>query len=412
MDTAALRIDPERFQSDFETLARIGATPEGGVHRPALGEAHLEARAWYRDRAAQDGLEVRVDGAGNHSAVLRSGPPRARTLLLGSHLDSVPNGGCFDGAYGVLAALEVLRVVQAAGVRLAVHLEAVDFTDEEGTLVGLLGSQAVAGRLTAEALQWPRGGRAQLEAGLARAELTEAALLAARRDPDTLAGYLELHIEQGPFLHEAGLDIGIVSAIVGVHSYELTFVGEANHAGTTPMLRRKDASLAASAFVLEAQERVVRDFPEAVVNVGAMHLAPGVFNIVPGRAELALEFRAADTDRLAELHSTLMAVGQAQAERYQVAFNARHHGYLAPAPMDAHFQTALLAAAQELGFSTQRMPSGAFHDAQSLTLICPAGMIFVPSVRGVSHSPQEYTTWDDCVRGANVLLQAALRLGA
>src|SRR2546423_6465736 len=183
LGTTELLVDGERMREDFDALAAIGATPGGGVDRPSLGEAHLAAREWFLGRAAAAGLETRVDSAGNHSAILRAPSP---TLLLGSHLDSVPSGGRYDGALGVVAALHVLLAVREAGVRLPVTLEAVDFTDEEGTLVGLLGSEALSGKLTAESLRAPRGGRDALVAGLARAGLREDELSFARRDPTTL----------------------------------------------------------------------------------------------------------------------------------------------------------------------------------------------------------------------------------
>src|SRR5205823_5943051 len=190
-----MRIDGNRMREDFDALARIGAVEGGGVDRPSLGDAHLSARRWFLDRAAAAGLSTRVDAAGNHSAVL---PGPGPTLLLGSHLDSVPNGGRFDGALGVVAGLHVLLAVRAAGAELPVTLEAIDFTDEEGTLVGLLGSRALAGALEPESLRAPRGGREALVAALERAGLREDGLASARRDPASLVGYLELHIEQGP----------------------------------------------------------------------------------------------------------------------------------------------------------------------------------------------------------------------
>jgi beta-ureidopropionase / N-carbamoyl-L-amino-acid hydrolase len=240
MDT--LRVSSERLKADFEALSRFGATPQGGVDRPALGEAHLAARAWLRQRIQSDGLELRLDQAGNHLAFLGCGPQSAPTLLLGSHLDSVPDGGRFDGALGVLAALEVLRSVRDTGQSLPVNLEAIDFTDEEGTLVGLLGSYALAGLLKVEDLLSPRGGRQHLLTGLERAGLSEGGLLEARREPSSLAGYLELHIEQGRRLVQAGVQIGVVTSIVGICSYRLTFTGRADHAGTTPMGDRLDAA--------------------------------------------------------------------------------------------------------------------------------------------------------------------------
>ena len=219
-----LLINSDRLQADFDALSAIGAFEDAdgnrGVNRPALSLAHLEARAWFLARAAAAGLETRVDAAGNHSAILRSASTtaaHASTLLLGSHLDSVPNGGRYDGALGVLAALEALRTVKEAGLSLPVDLEAIDFTDEEGTLVGELGSGALAGSLSLEALQKPRGGRQRLEDGLARAGLDEQRLVEARRDPASLAGYLELHIEQGPRLAQSAIAIGVVQRHRGYH---------------------------------------------------------------------------------------------------------------------------------------------------------------------------------------------------
>jgi len=405
-----LLIHPDRFKADFDALAQIGSTGDGGVNRPALSEAHLEVRRWLQARAVEAGLETHVDGAGNHSVILRSTNPDARTLLLGSHTDSVPNGGRFDGALGLLAALEVLRAVKDAGLRLPVHLEAIDFTDEEGTLVGLLGSSALAGTLSAEALRNPRGGRAALEEGMARAGLAEAGLLDARRDPQSLAGYLELHIEQGPRLIQSAVKIGVVTGIVGIQSYRLAYHGQANHAGTTPMETRVDASLGASAFILTARELVMREYPGCVVNVGQMSFKPGAFNIIPGAAEFALEFRSPEVKQFADLERALLSLAQFIARQYRLELTLEPAGACTPAPMSLTTRAAIAAAAESLGLSHIAIPSGAGHDAQSLAPLTDAGMIFVPSRDGVSHSPLEFTEWEDCVNGANVLLRAALKM--
>jgi N-carbamoyl-L-amino-acid hydrolase len=398
------------MREDFEALARIGATGDGGVSRPSLSPAHLEARAWLRGRILEAGLEFRQDGAGNHSAFLPCGRTEAPTLLLGSHLDSVPNGGRFDGPLGVLAALEVLRIVRKADLKLPFHLEAIDFTDEEGTLVGELGSAALAGVLSMEALRNPRGGRAALEAGLRRAGLTEESLLAARRDPASLAGYLELHIEQGSRLIGAGADVGVVTSIVGISSYQIAFLGQAGHAGTTPMEGRRDASLAASAFTLAVREVVLAEFSGCVANVGEIRYSPGAFNIIPGRSDLSLEFRAPDTERLENLENALLARAQAEAVRFGLLLEARRLDRVPPAEMSPRVQAAIAASADSLGLISRPLASFAGHDAQALAAVCPAGMIFVPSVDGLSHSPLELTAWEDCVNGANVLLHACLRL--
>ncbi|MFO7624529.1 MAG: M20 family metallo-hydrolase [Anaerolineales bacterium] len=406
-----LTINSKRFQEDFETLARIGDTGDGGVHRPTFSEAHLAARAWFRERAEADGLQVQVDGAGNHSAILRCSPPGAPALLLGSHLDSVSLGGRFDGALGVLAALEVLRVIQEANLTLRFDLEAIDFTDEEGSLLGLLGSSAVAGILSQAELDNPRGGRQSLLDGLARAGLQEADLLNAKRDPAQMAGYLELHIEQGPRLEQDRAQIGIVSGIVGLASYLLTFSGRADHAGTTAMKDRRDAAQGACAFTLSARRLVMEKFPECVVNTGALQLLPGAFNIVPGIALLSLEFRAPEQDRLDELEQAILELARQEAESFDLQIHFEPKGKHLPTPMNPLMQEALRKSAKKLGLKSMEMASGAGHDAQALAGLCPVGMIFVPSVAGASHSPRELTRWRNCVNGANTLLQTVLVLG-
>ncbi|MGI8422258.1 MAG: Zn-dependent hydrolase [Gaiellaceae bacterium] len=403
-----MRVDGEAMRADFEALAAIGATAEGGVDRPALGVADLAARAWFLERAAAADLETRVDPAGNHSALL--GPANAPTLLLGSHLDSVPRGGRYDGALGVVAALHVLLAVQAAALELPVTLEAIDSTDEEGALVGLLGSEALAGTLSTETLAAPRGGRGALLAGLDRAGLQEERLAEARRDPASLAGYLELHIEQGPALERDGVQIGVVTGIVGARSFSLGFRGRANHAGTTPMAARSDAGVAAAAFMLAVEETVVRDFPGCVATVGDLHLEPGAFNVIPGAARLALEFRALADDRLDALETALLTCARDEATARGIGLDVTPVGRWEPTLLDPAAQTAIRRAAAALELSLVDMPSGAGHDAQALAGITRSGMIFVPSVAGVSHDPAERTEWQDCVNGANVLLGAALEL--
>ena len=407
---SSLRINPSRMRDAFDQLAAIGATVDAGVDRPSLSEAHLAARKWFREHIAASGFEFRTDGAGNHSAILPCDDPSAPTLILGSHLDSVPNGGRFDGALGVMAALEVLKTVRENGIRLKVQLEAMDFTDEEGTLVGLLGSAALAGHLSKENLEKPRGGRERLLEGMRRAGLTEAGMLSAARTKESLAGYLELHIEQGKRLEKSGTDVGIVTAIVGIWSYKLSFIGKADHAGSTTMEDRRDASLGASAFTLAAREMVMREFPNCVVNVGKMDFAPGAFNIVPAQVDVSLEFRSPDEEEFNRLDTALLELAAREAKRFDLELRSEFLGKHSPSLMDSDVRGAFAAACDVLGLSHMPLPSGAGHDGQSLADLCPVGMIFVPSADGASHSPREFTKWEDCVNGANVLLQAALHL--
>ncbi len=411
-DFSDLRINPDRMLASFTQLALIGATADGGVDRPTFSEAHLSARKWLKEEIEQSGLKFRTDGAGNHSAFLACADKHAPAFLIGSHLDSVPNGGRFDGALGVMAALEVLKTVGENGIRLKVNLEAIDFTDEEGTLVGLLGSAALAGHLRQKDLESPRGGRENLAAGMKRAGLSDESMLSAARPKDSLAGYLELHIEQGKRLERAGIDIGIVSAIVGIWSYRLSFIGRADHAGTTTMDDRRDASLGASAFTLAARELVMKDFPNCVVNVGKMDFAPGAFNIVPARVDLALEFRSADDDEFNRLDAALLDLAAKEAARFGLELKIEFLGKHPPAIMSDEIRSAFANACDDLGLTHVSLSSGAGHDGQSLVDLCPVGMIFVPSMEGASHSPREFTKWEDCINGANVLLQTVLRLTA
>jgi hydantoinase/carbamoylase family amidase len=331
--------------------------------------------------------------------------------LLGSHLDSVPDGGRFDGALGVIAALEVLRTVKENGIRSKVNLEAIDFTDEEGTFVGLLGSAALAGHLSQKDLLTPRGGRENLIDGMKRAGLSDESMLNAARPKKSLAGYLELHIEQGKRLERAGIDIGIVSAIVGIWSYRLSFIGRADHAGSTIMDDRLDASLGASAFTLAARELVMTKFPNCVVNIGRMDFAPGAFNIVPAKVDVALEFRSPQEEEFNRLDTALVESAKSEATHFGLELGIEFLGKHSPSIMSDTMRTAFANACDELGLSHIPLTSGAGHDGQSLVDLFPVGMIFVPSVNGTSHSPKEFTKWEDCLNGANVLLHAALRLG-
>lgn len=349
-----------------------------------------------------------MDGAGNLSGVLTFERSDLRTLLLGSHLDSVPNGGRFDGALGVLCALEVVRTIKEAGVPLKMNLEAIDFTDEEGTLVGLLGSSAIAGNVKRDGLQKPRGGRDALIAGMQRAGLDEEGMLNAKRSD--LGGYLEVHIEQGSRLEKAGINIGIVTDIVGITSYKLTFLGRADHAGTTSMQERLDAAQGASAFALATREKIMRDYPRGVVNVGKMEFAPGAFNIVPERVAVSLEFRAPSDEELNAMERALLACAEDAAKRFGLGLETEFLGKHKATPMSDIAQKAFGDVCDALGLSHTPLVSGAGHDAQMLASVCPVGMIFVPSVAGASHSPREFTNWDDCVNGANVLLHAALSI--
>lgn len=410
--TYGLRVNDVRFRSTFHELTRAGATPEGGLDRPALSEAHLEARRTFEQMITERGFGIRRDTAGNLSACFSCGLPDAPALVLGSHLDSVPNGGRFDGTLGVAAAFEALECIRESGAPLRYDLEVIDFTDEEGTWVSLMGSRAATGALRAEDLRNPRGSREAFDRVLERAGLTPEGILDASRAQDNIAGYLEMHIEQGTRLEKAPADIGVVSGMVGIYMYLVSFGGRANHAGTTPMLQRRDATQGAAALALAARRTVMQDFPDCVANVGNMSFTPGSFNIVAERVTAYLEIRSQDPERIAALEASLREQAGRIAEEHRLTVDFAFLECVEPARMHAGICQSIEQAAAGLGLTAMRLPSLAGHDAQSMARICPAGLFFVPSIGGYSHSSLEATDWDDCLRGANTMLHAALRLAS
>ncbi len=304
----AIRIDAERLRADFEELSRIGATPEGGVSRPALSPEDLLARAWFADRIEAAGFMVCDDDAGNLSGLLRSAKADAKTLLIGSHLDSVPNGGRYDGAVGVLAALECLRTIHEHGLALPVHLEAISFTDDEGCWRSLFGSRAIAGLLTEEDIEDRRNDNAPFRAALSRSGISPSSVFRAARPAESLAAYVELHIEQGERLARSHTQIGIVSGIVGRTTYRLTFLGQAGHSGTTDMYRRRDALRGAASFIVRAHDVVRARY--SVCNVGAVDVKPGTFNIIPSEVSLLFECRHVNERLLAEMEMALIQIAR------------------------------------------------------------------------------------------------------
>ena len=403
-----IRINEGRFHNDFLELCQFGKIGETGLNRPALSEAHSQAREWFHQKARQAGLQINVDGAGNHSAQLTCDIPGAPTLLIGSHLDSVPTGGRFDGSLGVLAALETLRTIKEHEIHLPVCLEAIDFTDEEGTLVSFLGSYAYSGKLVEENLTNPRSDPQKLSISLAKAGLTAQGILNARHDPATLVGYLEMHVEQGPLLESQGVHIGVVTHISGIAFYRLTYHGKAGHAGTISMSERQDAAQGASAFTLAARQIILDQFPDCFSNVGVIHFEPGLFNVIPEKAVLGFEFRSAYAESFKQLEMALLQRAQEEADRYNLYLDVEFLGQRDPVELNSTFRLTIKDAATQIGLSTMPIISRAGHDAQALADICPTGMIFIPSVAGISHSPEELSHWEDCVNGANVLLQTTL----
>jgi N-carbamoyl-L-amino-acid hydrolase len=404
-----LRIDLGRLREDIEALAAIGKDPAGGITRPAWSPAHEDARAWLLGRLREAGLAARVDPAGNIFGRLGEGTP---AVMTGSHIDTVPRGGPLDGALGVLAGLECLRTIRAAGVRLPRALEVAVFTDEEGRFYGFFGSRALTGSLDrglAERLADPTG--LALPEAMRRAGFDLARAPEARRDPREIAAYVELHIEQGPWLEAEGVPIGVVESIVGIRRFRLTFVGQPDHAGTTPMDRRRDAFLTAAEYATKSRELVVRGGQgRAVTTIGVVDVRPGVANIVPERTALLQELRDPDPAVLERLASRTLGAARRVARQRGLVLEVEHLMRAEPVRMAPRIQATIEATAGALGLRTRRMPSGAGHDAQVLAGVTEAGMLFVPSQGGRSHRPDEWTDWPALECGANVLLGTLLRL--
>lgn len=401
---AAFRVDGARINDQLLRLAEFGKSPTG-TRRMAYTDADRQGRE-YIIRLMQDaGLEVRIDTAGNILARREGTEAGAPAILFGSHIDSVPNGGNYDGDVGVLSSIEAVRTLVAQGQRTRHPLEVVVFQNEEG---GLVGSKLMAGALRDDELNRVASSGKTLREGIGFLGGDVARLEEARRSPGQTLCYLELHIEQGGTLETLGKTIGVVEGIVSLRQFEVTVDGFANHAGTTPMNHRQDAMLAAAQFAVE-MNRMVRAMPgRQVATVGRIAAQPGAPNVVPGRVVFSVDYRdlaVATLDRLEErFHDIARKIEQETGTR----FSFDQSSTSAPALMSAELRTMIASSAAGLGLTTHSLPSGAGHDAQQMAKLTPTAMIFIPSRGGISHSPNEYTSPEDVGHGANTLLQTVL----
>jgi hydantoinase/carbamoylase family amidase len=391
---------------DLRDLARIGATDSGGVTRRAFSRQYREATQWLADRMVSSGLSVRTDTVGN--VIGRLGPPNGPVLLSGSHIDSVPEGGSLDGAYGVLAALECARILDESRIPMRCAFEVAAFVDEEGAYVSLLGSRAMAGTLAIDELAAAECDGETLRSAMAACGLELTRFEEARRRRDDIAAYIELHIEQGPVLERQNAPIGIVEGIVGVFLGEFTFTGRADHAGTTPMEARRDALRAAAAFMTAYYDAIERDVAVRAT-FGTIHALPGASNVVPRVARLTLDLRSLDPARIEERSRDARTIAERVGQQHRVGVELRRVSYDPPATMSNDVMEAIEASCADLGVSWLRMSSGAGHDAQSFATHWPTGMIFVPSRGGASHRPDEQTDEAELCAGANVLLRTVGR---
>lgn len=405
-----LTINSIRLKRDFDELALIGETVGGGTSRLALSNEDLEARSWFANRIEESNLVVRDDEVGNLSGILLCSNPKAKTLLLGSHLDTVPNGGLYDGTVGVLAGLECLRTIAEAGIKLPFHLEVIDFTDEEGTWQSFFGSLGLAGALEDKHWNDSQQDNAAFRAALFRAGIRPSEVQRARRNPKDIISYLELHIEQSELLEINKCQIGIVSKIVGRITYDFNFHGEATHAATTNREKQKDALQGASVFITEMHRLAREEYPGGVFNCGNVDVQPGAYNVVPDLASLHVEIRHYDENVLSEMDTNLVQLAHEVADKYHLRMTAKQVLRRPVAHMNQHLRQLIVELCHEQERTHMPIISYAGHDAQILSPSIPSAMIFIPSKDGISHSPKEYTKWEDIEAGANLMLQTILRL--
>lgn len=407
---AQLTINGDRLNESINRLARIGKQPSGSICRLAFTPEDLQARYLVQQWMSEAGMVVRMDAAGNLIGTYAGKVPGAAALATGSHIDTVPSGGRFDGVLGVLAGIEVVRTLQERNLRLDHPIEVIVFTDEETSMIGC---QAMAGTVLTDAPQ-----RYQPKVSQSIQDCLDTlggnwdTIATARRDRSTMAAFIELHVEQGIVLEHTGHQIGVVQGVVGIQRKQITIRGQANHAGTTPMNMRQDALIAAAQIVLAVQD-IANSIPtQPVATVGSLNVSPNAVNIVPGHVELSVDMRDLSKDGLDTMVQRLEQVVAEIAQRTHTQIEIMPLLCVEPTPAADRVQATIATVCQALSLSYCYLPSRAGHDALEMGRMTDMGMIFVPSASGMSHSEAEYTSPEECAQGANVLLHTLMQLDA
>jgi allantoate deiminase len=406
-----LHIDPSRLEQYIEMLGTIGLQAGGGIIRPVYSPAWVQARKQLAGWMSAAGLEVREDTVGNLFGRLRSTIDDTRTILTGSHIDTVKLGGRFDGALGILSALIALQTLREQAGKPQRSLEMVALCEEEGSRfqAHYWGTRGMLGLIHDKDLHALRD-----DDGLSIAEAMQAAGLSPERYREALRQdldvFLELHIEQGRILYDEQINIGIVESITGLHRQLVTVLGRADHAGTTPMDLRRDAFQGAALMAIEITRMVEQKGRPAVVTMGKWEVRPGAVNIVPGEARFSIDLRHPDEATKQALVEVIRTTCETIAKQRGLSVSIETTGDSLPAHMDSQLQQVLVQSAQACGTTWKFMPSGAGHDSELMARRVPTAMLFVPSVEGRSHSAAEYTTLEDAVRGATVLATALYQL--
>jgi beta-ureidopropionase / N-carbamoyl-L-amino-acid hydrolase len=406
-----VKIDVARIERDLTTLSRFGFNEsDRGIYRQGFSEADMAARKWLLEEFEKIGARAEMDGAGNVTG--RIGPEDQPAVLIASHLDSVPAGGVFDGALGVVAGLEVLRTMRESGLEPRYPVEVIGTSEEEGRFGGMLGAQALTGHLTLEWLE-----SAADEHGYKLMDAMEAAgldyrkALHAYRRPETIHAFLEMHVEQGPVLDTEKTTIGVVEGISGVFKWMVRLIGKPDHAGTAPMNMRADALMGMVDFAHEIPRIIDEEGTDkSRITIGHVACKPGFPHTVPGEVDFTIVGRDLDPERMKALAEACERVLASIARKHKLRFEYQQMSWLEPAFCDSGLVAMIARKAEELGLSHKLMPSGAGHDVQFFCEHTRAAMFFVPSVGGISHAPDEWTHWSDIERGSQLLYECVLEL--
>ncbi len=400
------KVNEERLNRHIQELSNFGKGTDGFTSRVAYSEADLKGRAYVIELIKKAGLEVTIDFAGNIIGKREGTDPSKKPIAFGSHIDMVPNGGNYDGCVGSISAIEVVQTLKENDIATEHPLEVIIFSNEEG---GVIGSRAMVGQLSEDVLKAVSHSGLTVEEGI---KVIGGNMKNANpRKPGDLTAFLELHIEQGGSLDREKIQIGVVEGIVGFRVWDVIIEGFANHAGTTPMNLRNDALLVAAEVILMVNREVKGMEGQQVGTIGQINAVPGAPNVIPGKVILSLEIRDLAEEKIEKLITLIEANTTEIAKRTGSTITIRDRDFFAnPALMDERIKDQIIKSANLLGLSYKNMPSGAGHDAQEMAKIAPSGMIFIPSVNGISHSPKEFTKGIDIANGANVLLNTILEL--
>jgi len=404
----SLRVNQNRIEQRILELANYGKEENGETQRVAFTQADIEGRTYVMGLMKQAGLVVSIDFAGNIIGKRAGKDSSKKPIAFGSHIDTVPHGGNYDGCYGSISALEVIEILNENKVVTNHPLEVIIFSDEEG---GTVGSSALAGQLRTEVLDEKTNSGLTMRDGVNAIGGNADRIGEVKRNQGDIHYFIELHIEQGGTLEREKIQIGVVEGIVGLTWWEVTVDGFANHAGTTPMNMRKDALLTASKLVVTINETVNSFDGQQVGTVGKLSVSPGAPNVIPGKVVFTLELRDLSAEKIQQVYRAIESRANALAQETGTSITFKPLAVdMKPALANPAVQNKIIESISQLGLTHKRMPSGAGHDAQEMALLAPMGMIFIPSVGGISHSPKEFSAALDMANGANVLLHTILKL--